>query len=424
MSTATVAYWGLALFLIVGRWSIARITGSEATYALIEPRFWLVLMLCAIAFAPIHRPLARLRGAALEGCIAMLAFLGYHVVSVAWAPDLAMASTKAFELVLVAVVIGAVVRLTQVLGADQVAAGLWRGLVVVFTIFAVVALVGNQGGSRLAVLGGGPNVFGRNMALLGLFCVNALLRKGLRPVPIAGLGVAGVLVLLTGSRGAMLASGVGMLVLLWVHRVRPSRLLWLALGATVVLGIVATYTDVGEAAVKMFRERVIRLTFEREYDSGRSAIFDNAIALGWSAPVYGDGLAGFAARGYFVYPHNIVLEAFAEGGFVGVGVLAAALGFPLRAIVRRWGRRHALELAAFAALLASAQFSGDFYDSRGVLVFGMLALLREGASRWGADPSVLPSLSGRDTGARASMTAQNCRTQDSAPPAGGSRHAP
>jgi O-antigen ligase len=274
------------------------------------------------------------------------------------------------------------------------------------------------------VLGGGPNVFGRNMALLGLFCVNALLHKGLRPVPIVGLGVAGVLVLLTGSRGAMLASGVGTLVLLWVHRVRPSRLLWLALGATVVLGIVATYADVGEAAVKMFRERVIRLTFEREYDSGRSAIFDNAIALGWSAPVYGDGLAGFAARGYFVYPHNIVLEAFAEGGFVGVGVLAAALGFPLRAILRRWGRRHALELAAFAALLASAQFSGDFYDSRGVLVFGMLGLLREGARSRRGDPSVLPSVSGRGTGAHASMTAQSRRTQDSATPAGGSRHAP
>jgi hypothetical protein len=63
-------------------------------------------------------------------------------------------------------------------------------------------------------------------------------------------------------------------------------------------------------------------------------------------------------------------------------MLLCALALPLRAVVCRRGRHHALELAAFAALLASAQFSGDFYDSRGVLVFGLLAVLQDvGTSR-------------------------------------------
>jgi O-antigen ligase len=377
MKAAVAACTGLALFLLAGRWSIARITGSDSSFALIEPRFWLVLLIAAMAFAPIHRPLRALSTRALHGCVAVFAFLGYHVLTVAWAPDFAMASNKAYELMFVAAVVGAMIRLVQVLGADFVARTLWRALVVVFAVFAAVALLGSTGGSRLAVLGGGPNVFGRNMALLALFCVHMLLKGGLRPIPIAGLGIASALVLLTGSRGAMLACAVGTLVLLWVHRVKPTRLLWLVIGTALALAIFATFTDVGEAALAMFRERVIRLTFEREHDSGRSSIYDNAIMLGWTAPMYGDGLAGFAARGYFVYPHNIVLEAFAEGGFVGVGALAAMLWFPLRAIVQRRGGQHALELAAFAALLASAQFSGDFYDSRGVLLFGTLGLLRE-----------------------------------------------
>lgn len=378
------ACWCVGLFLVLGRWSLARITGSDETYALIEPRFWMAILIAGIAFAPIHRPFAELHRSARLGVAAMLGFLGYHIVSMSWAPDFAMASTKAYELLLVACVLGAVVRLTQLVGHEEVARRVWQALVAIFVVFATAALLGNEGGARLSVFGGGPNVFGRNMAVLGLFCVHLLLGRGLRPLPVLGLGAAGVLVLLTGSRGAMLALTVGTFVLLWVHRIRPSRLLWLVLGISVVLVIVATFTEVGEAAVKMFRERVIRLTFEREHDSGRSSIYDDAIALGWTAPVYGDGLAGFAARGFFVYPHNIVLEAFAEGGFVGVGFLAAALGFPLRALVRRWGSHHALELAAFAALLTSAQFSGDFYDSRGVLLFGALALLREP----GAPPSV------------------------------------
>jgi len=54
---------------------------------------------------------------------------------------------------------------------------------------------------------------------------------------------------------------------------------------------------------------------------------------------------------------------------------------PLEAVLRRRGNHHALELAAFAALLASAQFSGDFYDSRGVLLFGLLAVLQDSRSQ-------------------------------------------
>lgn len=378
MSPRVLVCSTLALFLVVGRWNFGRLTGADDPSFVLEPRVWLVALVAAIAFAPIAMPTAELTLRGRRVAVALLAFLGYHVVSSAWAPDFAMAATKGFELVLIAVVLSATIRLSSVLSLRALADGLWSALVVVFSIFAVFALLGSgDENSRLAVLGGGPNVFGRNMALLALFCMNALLRARIRAVPVVGLAVAGMLVLLSGSRGAMLACGTGTLVLLWVHRVRPSRLLWLAIVAIAAVAVVATFTDFGQAAMTMFRERVVRLTLEEEHDSGRSTLYDQAIALGMSAPIYGDGLAGFPARGLFVYPHNMVLEAFAEGGLVGVATLVVALSFPLLAIVRRRTGRNALELAAFAALLASAQFSGDFYDSRGVLLFGLLAVLGE-----------------------------------------------
>ncbi len=378
MSPAHLACGSVALFLVVGRWSLSRVAGGDAGHFVLEPRVWVVALACAVAFAPIAMPVRALPPRARKAGIALLVFVGYLVLTTAWAPDFTAASSKAFELALIGMVLLAVIRLLPVLSAREFSAGMWRTLVVVFSIFAAFAMLRTSDGeTRVAVLGGGPNVFGRNMALLALFCVNTLLVGRTRALAIFGLGVAGVLVLLSGSRGAMLAGSVGTVVLLWVHRVRPTKLVWLALGSALIVALVATFTDAGQAALAMFNERVVRLTFEQEYDSGRSTLFDQAIALGWSAPVYGQGLGGFGMHSALDYPHNIALEAWAEGGALGIALLVAAIALPLEAVVRRRGKHHALELAAFAALLASAQFSGDFYDSRGVLLFGLLAVLQD-----------------------------------------------
>jgi O-antigen ligase len=381
MNPTALACWSLALFMVVGRWSFARIAGGEGEQFVLEPRVWLIVMLCALAFAPIAMPSSGLSARQRNAGIALLGFVGYLMLTVAWAPDLTLAWNKAMELGLVGMALLAVIRLLPVLPARALADGMWRALVVVFAIFAVFALLGTSDGStRVAVLGGGPNVFGRNMALLALFCVNTLLLGRARALPIMGLGVAALLVLLSGSRGAMLASTIGTLVLLWVHRVRPSKLLWLVLGGAVLVTLVVIFTELGQHALAMFNERVIKLTFEQEYDSGRSTLHDQAMAVGWSAPLYGDGLGGFSTHSVFDYPHNIVLEAWSEGGLVGVGLLAGALALPLHTLLRRRGSHHALEIAAFAALLASAQFSGDFFDSRGVMLFGLLAVLQDTGS--------------------------------------------
>ena len=108
------------------------------------------------------------------------------------------------------------VRLSRTSDVDEIADSMWRTLAIVYALFAVMALSNSDADSRLAVLGGGPNVFGRNMAILGLICVDAIVRGRARALAIVGVSVAGMLVLLSGSRGAMLAitSGVALVTIL------------------------------------------------------------------------------------------------------------------------------------------------------------------------------------------------------------------
>jgi O-antigen ligase len=365
----------LAGLLVAGRWSFARLANEQSSMTF-EPRLWLVALLLALAFAPAVGPLRPLTLRARAAWAGWAAFYVYFTISVAWAPDLTMALDKAAELGLVAAAAMSLVRLSRTSDVDEIADSMWRTLAIVYALFAVMALSNSDADSRLAVLGGGPNVFGRNMAILGLICVDAIVRGRARALAIVGVSVAGMLVLLSGSRGAMLAITSGSLLLLWTHRLKPTRIMQAALVLLIAAVIAATFTDVGRAAVEMFRERVVRLTLEEEHDSGRSQIYDDAIALGWRGPIYGDGLAGFPARGYFVYPHNIALEAWAEGGAIGVLLLLLALRGPAALVLRRPRGAPPLELSAFVALLLGAQFSGDFFDSRAMILLGLLAVLR------------------------------------------------
>ncbi len=106
-----------------------------------------------------------------------------------------------------------------------------------------------------------------------------------------------------------------------------------------------------------------------------------AYGMGRSHSVAGAGLGAFAAAhgGVGYYPHNLVLELFSESGGVGVGLLAIMVAVFLREAWRARQRLHALSFAAWMLLLVAAQFSGDLYDSRGVFLLPLFALLREPA---------------------------------------------
>jgi O-antigen ligase len=332
-----------------------------------EVRFWVVLVLAFLTAIPGQR----MRRPPEALAMWFVVFVGWFLASAIWAPSRAHAVDKGLELAVLALGTLAILRLARAVPPGALLGSLWPILGCLLAVFAVLGLaIGSEGGARVAVLGGGPNVFGRNMGLLALVCVAAALGSRRRGALVVAAIVAGALVLLSGSRGALVATLAGLAVLLFVRRVRVSRaIVVLAMLVVVAIGV-ALYTDLGHEAMAAFEQRVMVLTFEQDHDSGRAGIYRDALAMGLRAPIVGAGLGAFAAEGHGIYPHNIFLEAFAEGGVVGLVLLLTVLGRAAIATLRREVR--ALDGAAFVLLLTASQFSGDFYDSRGVFVLALL----------------------------------------------------
>ncbi len=373
VAAATLLGVAMALFLLSGRWNLERVVAIDGS-ALTAPRVWLVAAVLFVALMPLIRP----RRDVIPP-VGLLAFVGYFLMSALWAPDSHLASQKSIDLLVMTLGILSLRRLTSHVGIAATTQRLWQVFAVTFGAFALVGLASSLlgGGGRLSVLGGGPNVYGRNMGVLLVVCLGAMLDRGrTRGWPLAGVLVAGLLVVLTGSRGALGGTLVGVASLLFMRRIQPGRTALAITFCAAGLAALVQWTAVGRAALESFRERIIVLTFQQSYDSGRGPLREAALDMIARKPWLGDGLNGFRARGHGVYPHNLELEAMTDGGLVGLSMLGVALAIPLIAIAVRSRKVDPVTAAVFLLHLACAQVSGDFYDSRGVFLFGMLLTLQ------------------------------------------------
>ncbi len=372
LAGSTALAIAMALFLLSGRWDLGRVLSIDAS-ALTAPRVWLVMGIGFVALIPVSR---RARPALPP--VALLLFFGYFLMSTMWAPDESLAVSKAGELLVMALGLLCLRRLTLLAGVRPTTEAMWRVVAVLFGGFAAIGLVSSvvSGSGRLCVLGGGPNVYGRNMGLLLVVCFGAVLDGGKRGWPMLGLTVAALLVILSGSRGALAGTLVGVGGLLFMRRVQVGRTAVALVGSSVALAAVVRFSAVGRTALEGFQHRVVVLTFQKNYDSGRGSLRDAAFEMVARSPWIGDGLNGFRARGHGVYPHNLELEALTDGGILGLLVLLMVLAVPVAAIAVRSRRVDPTTASAFLLHLASAQVSGDFYDSRGVFLFGMLLTLQ------------------------------------------------
>ncbi len=374
---------GLALFLLSGRWSLARMGMGEAS-VLLEPRAWTVIGLAAIAYSPALSRTLSLEPP-LRTCLgALVVFLGYMTTTVLWAPTSDLPWTKAYEMLLILVTVACVTRIARWTGPRLLIHRFWDAFAVALGVMSVLGLASWAGsnGERLAVLGGGPNVFGRNMAVLLMLSLSAILAgRGKRWVWISAAALAAVLALLSGSRGAIVGSMAGAATLIYTKKIPLGRFVKIAIGLVIFAWFVITYTDVGQSALTSFEERFLKLTLEERHDAGRTDIYVYALHMGLDAPLVGQGLAAFAVSGFHVYPHNIVLEAFCEGGLVGVAFLLAVLVPTLRRVFQPDAEYVSRDLAVFAVLLFSASFTGDFYDSRGVMLVALLVSMHRRINR-------------------------------------------
>lgn len=141
----------------------------------------------------------------------------------------------------------------------------------------------------------------------------------------------------------------------------------------------------GDASCQPFRDSVDSAAI-------RWVMYREAVALFMSNPIWGVGAARFgdcSCTGSGWYPHNTILQGFAELGFIGGGlqlglfILAAvALLRPLMS-ARQDGSEgmYAFVIALFAMFLVSDQFYGTYFMTAGTwLMIGIAASLHSKAN--------------------------------------------
>ena len=88
----------------------------------------------------------------------------------------------------------------------------------------------------------------------------------------------------------------------------------------------------------MFAQRIVKLTLEERYSSGRGSLIPSAIEMFRSEPLFGWGIEGWkgtVGRSYSLdYPHNLPAQLAAELGLVGLLLLALAIALYVREYVR------------------------------------------------------------------------------------------
>src|SRR3954447_19003416 len=149
--------------------------------------------------------------------------------------------------------------------------------------------------------------------------------------------------------------------------------------------------------------------------------------LAYEHPVIGVGLDGFYGTiGHIQnieYPHQYLLAVAAEGGAVGIGLLAVSFG--LWAVTVRRGRGYrretAITVAAAAFVAISSLFSGDYYDARLAWLFPAMAAA---AAISGRPPTSSPAVDAATSGAAAATGTSDERSAEAGETGDAARVAP
>ncbi len=387
---AKIAGATVASFLLVGRWSPERLLGIESPRyfelhwgMLLEPRQW---VLGILLFTVLLLKFPRRREVSSHDKVTerygrsafryLLLLFVYLICSATWAPEPTFAMLKAYDTLLtlgVLVVVGLWYKSTD---AELFHRTFWQTLLGLTGVLVLCALASLTTG-RLSVLGGGPNVFARLMFLFTAASLGLALRFRMLGLFFAVIGMS--LVALSGSRGGMLAASCGGLTYLWVERAKVSSKLLVLGGGTLTAAVVFSLTPLGNRVYEVFYYRIVELTFQQGYTSDRDVLFEEALGVWRECPVLGTGISGWAAYQHATavnissHPHNLFGEMLCEGGVIAASLLLLAIWKFLRYAYRIRDCFHVPSMACAAMYFVASQFSGDFFDSRGIFVCAFLA---------------------------------------------------
>jgi O-antigen ligase len=256
-------------------------------------------------------------------------------------------------------------------------------------LLGAVSIIVSQNVRRLAVLGGGPNVYYRFMLQGAVIASYFAIAKKWRVISIGLMLVMIVFAFLTGSKGAMVTliiTGVAMVGAYIL--VIMKEFSWKRLGmiVAIVLAVILVSTIVLDlfSDVKTINRMLSVLDIERLLKQNtfntRLSFIKTGVDMLMMRPVFGYGAGGFyhysLNLGEIIsYPHNIIVELFSEHGFVGgltfMTLLMVFVAMVLKNLTHSKKTFGIMSLMVtlfglFVMYFTAAQFSGNLVDSRAV----------------------------------------------------------
>jgi O-antigen ligase len=371
---------GLVLLVVAigGRYTLDRAGFTDLAWVDLRV-IGLAVGLVALAVDVARRPRTAGTGGRREGwLVAAVLFFVFQIASGLWAPGPARVGPQTLDLVLMAALVLAF-YLYATGDPEEVirtAFVLFYVAAIVFALAALAAGPGEQG--RYSAFGGGPNVFVR-IQLLGVISAIALTLFSKRWLPLLAVPLFLLTAVLSGSRAGLLAGLVVGAAALW--KIRGKLRTGAVVAATGLFAAVAGVIGLlaPPAFVNLFQERFVEQTVQERYLSDRTDIWAAAWKLAVDHPLAGAGLDGFygivGVNQRVEYPHNYVLGVAAEGGLLGIGLLATAVLLWIGTV--RGGGHHprltGLAVASAVLVALCSLFSGDYYDARLFWLFAALA---------------------------------------------------
>lgn len=317
---------------------------------------------------------------AVWALVAFLVWLVWMMLSGLWAPEAAEVAPVVVALLTLGII--ACVSAALFYLHPEALVWLWASITICSTIFLYGGIVGPKYVGRMTAFGGGPNVFARFMMYgIAAAVFFMLWRKYLWVVLILAAPFAYGLIA-SGSRGVLVATAVVLLftaIAVFVHwGWKWATAFYVAVAAAVAYGY--SRFVAGTEIEEYFKTRFIDLTFEKGHDSGRGLLHSEASRIMSEHRVFGAGLHSFVVLADsettrpLEHPHNIFYTVGAEGGVIGIGLLAIAL--IALAIACRYLFKFlqgGLTAAVAFAVLVAQLFSGYYYDSRPLWLFGFAA---------------------------------------------------
>ena len=353
------------VILLMGQYSWERLDPSLTSIP--EPRI-LVIIVSAIPILAwantFRRGSLSLRPASTYLCL-LLSWILWMFLSTAWTPFGTKSGPNNLDLTL----LFAIITIGLLGFAAHPESALRLLLWMTFAtglVYAILGLAAAGTLARIAVLGGGPNVYGRVTAL-GVIASLALVISGQASAwLLSGTALMIAATILSGSRGAMFSLFAGLVLLLPLALRNSRRTLGVVITLAALSGIV--YAAFGNAIYQVIQDRVIILTLQQGYDSGRT----NLQAIAWdmfhSRPITGWGIGSYGQIQGIAdnYPHNFGIQTLAEAGTIGFCLMTAAILVALLPLARQsvasW--ESSCLLAMSGLVLVASLYSGGYYDTR------------------------------------------------------------